>query len=169
MPDNAIVIAAGLVFIAGLADAAISDLRAFRIANRTPLLLLAAFVPAGLAGGLSWPAWLGHAGAGLVLFVLGAFLFARGVWGGGDAKLLPAVGVWVGVLGMPRFLLVMALAGGVLAVLALVAQRVKLAPGGPVRAWGERLAAAGHVPYGVAIAAGGIDWWMAAMPPLAGG
>ena len=165
MGSNAVIAVAGLVFVIGLVDAAISDLRAFRIANRAPLLLLAAFVPAGVAAGLEWREWLLHLGAGLSLLVVGALLFARGVWGGGDAKLLPAAAVWTGFAGMPRFLMVMALVGGVLAVVALLARRVPLGPPGPLRAWGERLAAAGHVPYGVAIAAGGIDWWGTALLP----
>lgn len=169
MWSNAIIAGAGLIFVAGLLDAAVSDLRAFRIANRSPLLLLAAFVPAAVAAGFGWQDWLNHLGAGLALLVIGVVLFARGVWGGGDAKLLPAVAVWTGLAGLPRFLIVMALVGGVLAVLALLARRLPLGPSGAVRAWGERLAASGHVPYGVAIAAGGIDWWgMALFPSLTG-
>lgn len=169
MGSNAIIAGAGLIFVIGLIDAAITDLRAFRIANRSPLILLAAFVPAAVAAGLDWQDWLRHLGAGMALLVVGVLLFARGVWGGGDAKLLPAAAVWTGFAGMPRFLMVMALVGGVLAVLALLARRVPLGPAGPVRAWGERLAEAGHVPYGVAIAAGGIDWWVAVLiPRLAG-
>ena len=169
MGHDAIIAGAGLVFVAGLLDAAVSDLRAFRIANRSPLILLAAFVPAAVAAGFGWQDWLYHLGAGLGLLVIGAVLFFRGVWGGGDAKLLPAVAVWAGPGGLPRLLVVMALVGGVLAVLALVAGRVPLGPSGVVRAWGERLAKAGHVPYGVAIAAAGFDWWvMALLPRLTG-
>jgi len=167
MWNTVIIAAAGLVFVIGLADAAASDLRDFQIANRSPLLLLAAFVPAALAAGFHWQDWLDHLGAGVVVLGFGAVLFARGVWGGGDAKLLPAAALWTGFAGLPRLLMLMALAGGVLAVLALVTRRVPLGPAGPVRAWGERLAAAGHVPYGVAIAAGGLDWWFCvALPRL---
>lgn len=165
MGSNAIIVGTGLIFVAGLVDAAVSDLRAFRIANRSSLILLAAFVPAAVATGFEWRDWLIHLGAGLGLLVIGALLFFRGVWGGGDAKLLPAVAVWIGLAGLPRFLVVMALAGGVLAVLALLARRFALGPPGPLRRWGERLAEAGHVPYGVAIAAGGLDWWAMAMLP----
>ena len=165
MESSVIIAGAGLVFVAGVLDAAVADLRAVRIANRSSLILLAAFVPAAVAAGFGWQDWLNHLGAGLGLLVVGAVLFFRGVWGGGDAKLLPAAAVWTGFAGMPRFLMVMALVGGVLAVVALLARRVPLGPPGPLRAWGERLAAAGHVPYGVAIAAGGIDWWGTALLP----
>ena len=165
MPSHLIIAGAGLVFLVGLLDAALSDLRAFRIANRSPLVLLAAFVPAALAAGFGWQDWLLHVGAGLALLVVGIVLVARGVWGGGDAKLLPAVAVWTGFAGLPRFLVVMAVVGGGLAVLALLARRVPLGPPGAVRAWGERLAETGHVPYGVAIAAAGVDWWVLALLP----
>jgi prepilin peptidase CpaA len=165
MLANAILIIAGLVFVAGLLDAALSDLRWFRIPNRAPLLLLVAFVPAGLAAGFDGGEWLVQLGTALAIFALGVLLFVAGVWGGGDAKLLPAAVLWVGPGGLVRFVMIMALAGGGLAVLALLARRVRLAPSGPVRDWGERLAASGHVPYGVAIAAGGLDWWAMTMLP----
>ncbi|CAA7616835.1 prepilin peptidase [Magnetospirillum sp. SS-4] len=165
MIANVVVVIAGLLFVAALADAAQSDLRRFRIHNRAPLLLLASFVPAGLAAGLDGGEWLAHLGAALVVFAVAAALFVLGIWGGGDAKLLPAAVLWVGPAGLARFIMIMALAGGGLAVVALLARRVGLAPSGPVRDWGERLAASGHVPYGLAIAAAGLDWWIIAMLP----
>ena len=169
MSHHMVISVISLVFVIGLLDAAQSDLRQFRIPNRVPLLLLAGFVPAALVAGLDWQDWLIHLGVALAFFVLGALLFARGVWGGGDAKLLPAVALWIGVAGLPRFLVIMALAGGALAVLALLSRRIALGPIGPLRAWGQRLAESGHVPYGVAMAVGGLDWWAAVMlSPLLG-
>ena len=169
MSHHVIIAAISLSFVIGLLDAAVSDLRQFRIPNRAPLLLLAGFGPAALVAGLGWQDWLIHLGVALAFFVVGALLFARGVWGGGDAKLLPAVALWIGLAGLPRFLVIMALTGGVLAVLALLSRRIALGPIGPLRAWGQRLAETGHVPYGIAIAAGGLDWWAAVMlSPLLG-
>jgi prepilin peptidase CpaA len=164
MIAQSVTIASGLVFGAALLDGAISDLRRFRIPNRVPLWLLAAFVPmAAVAaqeqGQGQGQEWIGHLCVGLALFALGTLLFALKVWGGGDAKMLAAAGLVVGPSGLARFLLVMALTGGVLATIALLARRVPLGPPGPLRRWGERLAASGAVPYGVAIAAGGLDWW----------
>jgi prepilin peptidase CpaA len=163
MSSQGVLAAIGLFFVIGLLDAALSDLRRFRIPNRAPLLLVAGFVPAALVAGFAWQDWLIHLGVGLAFFVIGALLFARGVWGGGDAKLLPAATLWLGLGGLPRFLIIMALTGGLLAVLALLSRRVVLGPAGAVRAWGQRLAESGHVPYGVAIAAGGLDWWVTVM------
>ncbi|CUW38426.1 Putative Flp pilus assembly protein, protease CpaA (Prepilin type IV endopeptidase, peptidase domain; 11-115) [Magnetospirillum sp. XM-1] len=156
-----ILIVSAIVFVAALLDAAWGDLRALRIPNRVPLTVLAAFVPAALSMGLSGEAWLVHLGTGVLSFVAAAVLFSLGVWGGGDAKLAPAVLLWVGPADLPRFLLVMALVGGLVALAALVARRAE--------AGGLRPAMGGHVPYGIAIAAGGLDWAAASLlPRLAG-
>lgn len=153
-----ITIITSALFAACLLDAAISDIRGFRIPNRAPLILIAAFAPAGLAAGLSGDQWLAHLGTALAAFAVAALLFSQGIWGGGDAKLVPAVILWTGLADLPRFLMIMTICGGILALLALLARRVPLGPDGPARRWGERLAATGHIPYGVAIAAGGLDW-----------
>lgn len=149
---------AGLAFAAALVDAALSDIRAFRIANRDTLAVAAAFAVAAPAAGMGLEGVLAHAGAGLAVFAAGFALYLARAWGGGDVKLSAAVALMVGFSGLPRFLVVMTLAGGLLALVALTARRLPLAKGGTVKLWGERLASTGHVPYGVAIAAGGLDW-----------
>ncbi|MBC7908514.1 MAG: prepilin peptidase [Rhodospirillaceae bacterium] len=151
---------AGTVFSAALVDAAISDLKAFRIPNRDSLLIAAAFVVAVPALGLGAEAAAWHVAAGVAAFVLGAVLFAFKVWGGGDVKLVAAVTLMMGFAGLPRFLLVMALAGGMLSLVMLLL-RISAAKG----SWGGRAAASGHVPYGVAIAAGGLDWAVLSLLP----
>lgn len=152
-------VAAGL-FVGALVDAAASDLRAFRIPNRDSLLIAAAFVLAVPAFGLGFEAAAWHLAAGAAAFALGATLFALRVWGGGDAKLVAAVTLMIGFAGLPRFLLVMALVGGMLS-LVLLLLRISAAKG----SWGARMAASGHVPYGVAIAAGGVDWAVLSLLP----
>ena len=75
--------------------------------------------------------------------------------GGGDAKLLAAASLWFGFENLLPFLAATALAGGVLslAYLAFSAARVGL---------GQDTVIARNVPYGAAIAAGGLsvlpDW-----------
>jgi prepilin peptidase CpaA len=140
--------ALNLAFVAALVDAALSDLRSFRIPNRDSVILVAAF---GLDAALSGPAVLGqlvlaHGGVALAVFAAGAGLFALNVWGGGDVKLLTGVALWTGFAGLSRVLLVMALVGGVLAAMVMLWRRL---------GW----SATGRVPYGVAIAAAGLDWW----------
>lgn len=147
---------AGLVFAAALLDAALSDIRAFRISNRDTLAIGGAFALG--AAGMGLDGVLSHAAAGLAVFIAGFTLYLLRAWGGGDVKLSAAVALMTGFAGLPRFLVVMTLVGGLLAMVALVARRLPLAKDGPVKLWGERLASTGHVPYGVAIAAGGLDW-----------
>lgn len=146
-----------VVFVVALLDAALGDLRRFRIPNRVPLLLLAAFVPAALAGGMTGGEWLSHLGTGVISFIVAATLFALGVWGGGDAKLFPAVALWIGPAGLLRFLLVMGVVGGLVALAVLAGRRAE--------AGDFRPALRSRVPYGIAIAAGGLDWAAAAMLP----
>lgn len=85
----------------------------------------------------------GDVGAALAVFVLGALAFRLGAFGGGDAKLLAAGALWLGAAAVWPFVLATVLAGGLLAAGYLAA---RLIPGrGP-----ETL------PYGIAIATGGI-------------
>ncbi|OAN50448.1 pilus assembly protein CpaA [Paramagnetospirillum marisnigri] len=159
-----LILVPSLAFVAALLDGAICDLRAFRIPNRVPLLLAASYALA-LAAGFDAASWPGHLGVGAAVFAVSVLLFSLGVWGGGDAKMLPAAVLWVGPGELPRFLLVMALVGGALALLALAARRVPLGPEGELRDWGRRLAISGQVPYGVAIACAGLDWGLANLLP----
>ncbi|MDP6173066.1 MAG: prepilin peptidase [Rhodospirillales bacterium] len=133
-----------------------SDFRSLLIPNWTSLTILLIFIPGGLLAGMELAAIGMHLGVGAVLFVLGAFLFSRGIMGGGDTKMLAAIGVWAGPSGIGGYLILVALLGGLLALAVLILRRL------PVPRWlGERLAvlpwlggapgAAQPLPYGVAI------------------
>jgi len=107
--------------------------------------------------------------ASLALFVFLLLLHARGMLGGGDVKLIPAVALGLSLTSINRFVFITVMAGGVLAVLHLIA-RWLLRGGRPiappprgasllrrvacVERW--RIARHGSLPYGVAIACGGI-------------
>lgn len=56
----------------------------------------------------------------IIVFLIGLFFFARGWLGGGDVKLVSATILLVGAEAALSFLLLMALAGGVLSVLVLI-------------------------------------------------
>jgi prepilin peptidase CpaA len=147
----------GLALAALLAYAAFSDLRGFRIPNHVPVLIFVLFAVVS-AFVLEPHDILLHLAAGVALFVAGAALFAGGIWGGGDAKLIAAIGTWTGFAAMPRFLVVMALAGGLLALLILAVRAIAPRVATADAPWHLRLARTGHLPYGVALAAGGFDW-----------
>jgi prepilin peptidase CpaA len=96
-------------------------------------------------------------GAGIAvalgLFGFGFVLHLLGVMGGGDVKLLAAAGLWAGTQYLVPLLLIMALSGGVLALVVMIA-RTRRARARRFRA--RRKNGHGQLPYGVAIAAGGM-------------
>lgn len=112
--------------------AAVLDLRSRSIPDWIPASLLAwAFLQLALGAGPGW----GAAGLGLALgAAFGAGSFALGALGGGDAKLLTALGACLGPFDLGTTLLYMALAGGVLAAVAKLRGQRELAYGPAIAA-----------------------------------
>ncbi len=101
------------------------------------------------ATGLSvWPGMALQLGLALATFVVLAGLFAIRAMGGGDVKLLTALALWLPAMLFMRLLLIMAIAGGVLTV-ALGMWHISRRQTGRLK-----------IPYGVAIAVGGL-WTLA--------
>lgn len=145
-----------LAFPALVLVAAAKDATSFTIPNWVSLALAVLFPAAAFAAGMP-PAAIGlHVGIGVAALVIGMVMFALRWLGGGDAKLIAAVALWLGWPALMTFLLAVALAGGALAVLLLVMRQSALRVyvlRGP--SWMVRLTEPGEgVPYGVAIAAG---------------
>jgi prepilin peptidase CpaA len=107
--------------------------------------------------------------AGLMVFVLTGICWRRGWLGGGDVKLLGAAAIAVPPVVVAPFAVAVALAGGLLSLMYLVAGRLMPKPATPhptgrqaailsritrVESW--RLRRGGPLPYAVAIAAGGL-------------
>ena len=167
-------IVAGVVTVLLLLAAARSDLIRYRISNRIVLAVAAAFL-IGAAFGASPSGFAMSLLAGLIMFLVGAGLFALGLFGGGDVKLIAAMALWTGLADLPRFLLVTTAAGGLLGFVWLVRrrrQRTALAndlalPANESSFEGasvEQSSAAkisNRIPYGVAIAIGGLDFFLA--------
>ncbi len=150
--DNVLV----FFFCVTLGVAAISDLRSFRIPNRISVLLALLFCLHALVSPTPI-AWAETFGISIAIFATGFVLFSIGMIGGGDVKLLSAASLWAGPLNIGTELLVMALAGGVLAMIALGVQFARrFATGGVVGViLPDPAIAAPKLPYGIAIAAGG--------------
>jgi prepilin peptidase CpaA len=143
----------GGIFLALCLYAALHDVNSLTIPNWLNLALAALFIPAAVFSGLPIEMLIGHVLAGLAAFVIAFGLFAFGVFGGGDAKMIPAVMLWVGPSASIEFLLTMALVGGVCAMVILFVRNTipaAVVPA-PIRAPFEEKAG---VPYGAAIAAG---------------
>ena len=128
-----------------LIAAAVLDLRSRTIPNTLNLAIALLAIPFWAATGLAWwpDAALQVGVAGLV-FGLFAVVFWLGGMGGGDVKLVAAIALWLPWEAVIVLLVLMSLAGGALTV-AMVARR-----------WMARNPGQMEIPYGVAIAFGGL-------------
>jgi prepilin peptidase CpaA len=138
------ILLSGLAFAGLLIAAALSDIRGYRIPNSITGALVLVFI-AACALGLYRPV-TPHLIAFAMAFTFGAALFFGRLWGGGDAKLMAAIGLYLEPRQVLALLLITALAGGVLAAGALL----RRAPAGSTVAHADR------IPYGVALAFGGL-------------
>jgi prepilin peptidase CpaA len=129
--------------------AALSDSRSYYIPNRLTAGVALTAAVSFLRPSVDLTFLALHLGSALLILAIGFTLFARDLFGGGDVKLLTALALWTGFADLPRLLLVTTLAGGLLALGILLWRRWRLASGGVID---QRL------PYGIAIAAGGIDF-----------
>lgn len=119
--------------------AAWTDIRSRIISNRLNAVVALLAVPWWFALGLSGYDMLFQIGLAAAVLVLFALCFALGMMGGGDVKLLAALGLWLPLTKMLMMLEIMALGGGLLTIGMVVAHKLRKAPGKP------------EIPYGVAI------------------
>jgi prepilin peptidase CpaA len=168
--------------VAGVADATLllvvclaawSDVRSRRIPNRLTVSGLAAALILRVLLGVV-PLQQGVLGVVLALGI-SVVLFALGVIGGGDAKLLVAVGAFLGPAGFIGALAISCVVGAVMAVVDAARRGVLLllmvhvldvvafwrAFGGRGQARRVSTPGALTVPFGVAIAVGAIAWRVA--------
>lgn len=138
--------------------AAVRDLTTFTIPNWISVALAVAFVPAAVVVGVPLAAIGWSALVGVIMLVVGIIMFSLRWIGGGDAKLMAAASLWLGVQGLAPFMLYTGLAGGVLALTLLAVRSAWLRPYAAVGpSWMDRLATpGGATPYGVAIAIGAL-------------
>ncbi|MCU1297126.1 MAG: type prepilin leader peptidase family protein [Acidobacteriaceae bacterium] len=158
---------------------AVTDIRSARIPNRlTYGALVAALVLRTAVLGLSGL----KSGAAGMLVAGGLFciLFLLGAMGGGDVKLMAAVGAWVGSTHVMTLILAAALAGGVLAIAHMIFRQMvgqtlrntvqlicyRFASGlRPHPVFNIQSPGSTRVPYGIAIAVGAVFcagnalWW----------
>ena len=125
-----------------LVAAGIEDIRFRTIANaKTATIALAAPFWWWTSGMALWPDIAVQIGCAALVFALFVGVFALGMMGGGDVKLIGALALWLPLLPLLRMLVLMSLLGGVLTVLMLLEKKVRGGAGrGPI-----------EVPYGVAI------------------
>lgn len=135
-----------IVFGCAMAAAAIEDGVRLRISNFTSLVVLATAVAAAVIEGPSLDLWQ-NAVVLVVILVLGTASFSAGLLGGGDVKLFAAAGLWFDLRTAVWFVVLVFLAGGLVAIAYLASRAFRQAP---------RKKADRRVPYGIAIAVGAI-------------
>jgi len=122
-----------------------SDLRTRTIPNGLNLAIALLAIPFWWSVGLSfWPDAAIQVAVASAVFAFFAGAFALGAMGGGDVKLVAAIALWLPWQAVLALLFIMSFAGGLLTLAMLI--RHKLA-----RADGKL-----EIPYGVAIAFGGL-------------
>lgn len=132
---------AQLLLTAILVGAAIHDCLQRRISNWLCLAVALAAVIAAIAAGPTSSLWQNGV-IGALLLGIGLPLFAAGWLGGGDVKLLTALGLWTNFAVVLPLLACVLLAGGVVALLSIMVRG------------GRAARRSKGVPYGVAIAIG---------------
>ena len=141
-----------LVIVGGL-----HDLLTMKIPNWISLALVLLFFPTARLAGLGPMALAIHVGIGLAALFIGAGMFALRWIGGGDAKLIAASCLWLGLSGSGMFLLWTGVVGGLFCLFLILARQhlQMVTPNAP--GWASRLLEPkGDIPYGVAIAIGAL-------------
>jgi len=132
---------AQLLLAAILLGAAAQDIVRRRISNLLCLAVVLTAIAAAIVVGPTLALWQNGLAFALLL-ALGTPLFAAGWLGGGDVKLLAALGLWANFAVILPLLACILIGGGVLAVVSLTVRR------------GAAARRAKGIPYGVAIAVG---------------
>jgi prepilin peptidase CpaA len=152
-----------LMIIAGAGDAL-----SLRIPNWLTLTIFTAFFPLAFATGMPLDIFGLHLLTAVILFILGFLLFSAGLFGGGDAKLMAAAGIWFGSAQALPFLIFTAMAGGILALCVGLWSIISMSWEIRDASWSKKLLGLRpNVPYGYAFAIGAIlafpqSWWMVA-------
>ena len=128
-----------------LLAASVHDLSSRTIPNGLNLAVALLAIPYWWAVGLAlWPDAALQIAVAALVFAAFAGLFALGAMGGGDVKLVAAIALWLPAQAVFALLFIMSIAGGALTLAMYLRHRLARRT--------ERL----EIPYGVAIAFGGL-------------
>jgi prepilin peptidase CpaA len=134
-----------VLLIVLLVMASWTDIRTRTISNElNAAIAILAVIWWGFSGEPVWPDVALRVGIALMVFAAFAGLFAIRMMGGGDVKMIAALALWLPLPELMTMLIVMALAGGAITLFLLIRHRWRQNEDRP------------EVPYGVAIAIGGV-------------
>jgi prepilin peptidase CpaA len=148
-----------IIYAATLCYGCVSDIRSLKIPNAVSVIVLALFFLNALLSGPT-DGFTKHIIVAGSALLLGFGVFAAGLMGAGDIKLITALMLWAGPQNGFVFLIVMTFVGGLFAGLLLIT-RTSMAvwpsaqnyiPSRRLRTWAQR----GIFPYGIAICTAGL-------------
>ncbi len=108
-----------ILLACAMVAAAIEDARRLRISNTTSLAVLAGAIVAAAIEGPTWLLWQ-NVSVFVAILILGTAAFSAGWFGGGDVKLFAAVGLWFDLRSALQLVVLIFLAGGVIAIVYLL-------------------------------------------------
>lgn len=159
-----------IIFSSLMVQAAMTDIRNFTISNKLclsvallyPIYLISLYLN-NVAPNIEYIAY--SIGISVLVFSILVALFAFGLIGGGDVKLIPAVALWAGPSLTIKFLLITTICGGFVSLLFIISQYLKkyLLKGKSSEKINFYVAKSSesdngekNIPYGIAISAGGL-------------
>lgn len=161
MPSDVILliaIAATLTFAGSLIYAAYTDLRTMRITNKTCLVGVIAYAPYAAALALLGQSAevLTALGVAAAVFTVTALMNAANALGGGDVKLLTVLALWTGAQHFTNTFFLVALLGGVVAIVAYLRMTLTAPPTAAANGTGQSAMDQRPIPYGPAISLAGL-------------
>lgn len=147
-----------LIFPFALIFAGISDAMSYTIPNKVSFILFVSFVLLVPFSGLSLAEIGSHVAVGFLMLVVGFLLFARGYFGGGDAKIIAAASLWLGPDYTGMFILFAAFYGGILSLFIMKIYNTPLPSFLAGQKWLINYQTGkAAVPYGIAIGVAGLS------------
>jgi prepilin peptidase CpaA len=152
-------------FLLAMVIAAFRDLAAWSLPNWLTICVALGYFAWAWASGASWGMVGWSLAAGILVLGVGYLFYTLHLWGAGDGKMGAAVALWIGLnFDLFRFFLVVSLAGGVLAIAALLIHAKTGTPQLPPDDLNAEVARRNPLKakarYGAAIAIGGLDFWL---------
>jgi prepilin peptidase CpaA len=141
------------IFPIAVVYAAFSDVFTMKIPNMISIILFAAFfLLAPFVLGINAILWHVLTFAAVLALTFG--LFAKGYLGGGDAKLMAVIALWVGLEAIGPYLFYAAMFGGAMALLFIGFRKINLPASWQAQPWLARLHTKGHgIPFGLPLGA----------------